>query len=440
MRRSDRESTYKKSELLKSKLASREKEKSYRKALKSSTSHDIVDLPDGNDLEVVPSDKNTSEGEVFASDSDEYWIDTSAQELSGTSLTSPVSPFPAPLTDPERWSVSINRVSEPNLADSLNLSGLPLLEDLPVAGPSVISNKTSSTQDKPVVELAVDTLSQPDHNSSSSSNSSIVTVTRKNMAIAMDNDEYYAHTLDLDNHIFDVDSLISRFNKDTVDLLDLGSYKDELQTIFNKLGAFEKVYLTVKNKLDHRIPENAPKLEKIKNMYQAIQKRVIDNEVAVKKKLRELQAADTTIRSPPSIGTVSSGDSTADGRLKEKVELKIKHATKKFKDLTKVVNDLDEVSAMTEHTIRDSLVESKDWRKDLKTFRDLKESVDLEMLSVDIEEGVQTELQEVYEAMVTSVTKKIDDLNKADKDLGLFALSESKSKSSFSTLIHSQVP
>ena len=156
MRRSDRESTYKKSELLKSKLASREKEKSYRKALKSSTSHDIVDLPDGNDLEVVPSDKNTSEGEVFASDSDEYWIDTSAQELSGTSLTSPVSPFPAPLTDPERWSVSINRVSEPNLADSLNLGGLPSLEDFLVARPSVDRNKTSSTQDKPVVELAVD--------------------------------------------------------------------------------------------------------------------------------------------------------------------------------------------------------------------------------------------------------------------------------------------
>ena len=174
MRRSDRESTYKKSELLKCKLDSREKEKSRRKVLKSSTSHDIVDLPGGNEIEVETSKKDTSEGEVFASDSDEYWVDTSNQELSGASLISPVSPFPAPLTDPERWSVSINRVSEPNLADSLNLSGLPLLEDLPVAGPSVISNKTSSTQDKPVVELAVDTLSQPDHNSSSSSNSSVL--------------------------------------------------------------------------------------------------------------------------------------------------------------------------------------------------------------------------------------------------------------------------
>ena len=94
-----------------------------------------------------------------------------------------------------------------------------------------------------------------------------------------------------------------------------------------------------------------------------------------------------------------------------------------------MVNDLGEVTDLTEHVIRDSLIESKDWRKDLKTFRDLKESIDLEILSADIEEEVQTELQEAYDDMVSSVTKKIDELNKADKDLGLFALNESKSKS-----------
>ena len=210
----------------------------------------------------------------------------------------------------------------------MNFGGLPLLEDLPLARPSIDSNEFNSTQDKSEVDLAVDILSRPAHNSSSSSNSSVVTVTK--MDIAMDNDEYHAHILDLDNHIFDVDSLISRFNKDTVDLMDLGSYRDELQKIFNKLGDFEKVYLTVRNKLDHIIPANVQKLEEIKVMYHNIQKRVIDNEVAVKKKLRELQAADTSIRSPPSIGTVSSGDSSSDARLKEKVELRIKHAEKKF--------------------------------------------------------------------------------------------------------------
>ena len=85
---------------------------------------------------------------------------------------------------------------------------------------------------------------------------------------------------------------------------------------------------------------------------------------------------------------------------------------------------------MTELTIRDYLVETKDWKKDLKAFRDLKEAIDLDVLSTDIDDAATTELDEAYEEMSNTVTKKMADLVKADRDLGLFALSDNKFKSS----------
>ena len=409
MRRSERESTIKHSQLVQKTIALREENKQRRKANKSSTSHQIIDLSSetgDNNTEVDTSDKDSSGGEVFGSGTEEeYWIDPNGQELSGFSFESPVSPFPPPATDPETWSISVNRHPlDSNLLDTLRNPNLQL----------------GVTEDQPSSSLE---LSQPKLSSSSSSNTSVETVTRKNMA--MDNEEFYRQSTALENLSFAVDSHITRFNKDTVDLLDLATYEDKLQKIYAKFEDFEKAYLEVKNKLDRRIEGNLPKLEEIKKLHQDTQKRVVDNEVAVKRKLRELQAADTTTPVPVLTPTAS-----IDGRAKEKIELKIKHATKKFEDLTKVISDLGEVDSMSEHVVREKLVDSKDWKKDLKTYRDLKEAIDLEAISIDIDAAVQTELNQVYEKMVTLVNEMISKLSKADKDLGLFALSDGKVKSS----------
>ena len=80
--------------------------------------------------------------------------------------------------------------------------------------------------------------------------------------------------------------------------------------------------------------------------------------------------------------------------------MKKKHAVKKYKDL-----------------------------KDLKAYRDSKEALDLEKLSIEINPDVEAQLESAYNEMVTAVTNKITELNKADKDLGLYALSDNKVKS-----------
>ena len=114
----------------------------------------------------------------------------------------------------------------------------------------------------------------------------------------------------------------------------------------------------------------------------------------------------------------------------EKVSLKIEHSVKKFKDLAKSATDLGDVTSMSEHTIREQLTETKEWKKDLKLYRDLKESIDLEVLSFEIDAAVVTEFSEAYQNMSTVVANKIAELNKLDKDLGLFSLSDTKTKAS----------
>ena len=410
MRKSERKSTIENSKNLQVELNLREQKRRQR-ALRQQNKSEVVEL--SSFVNESDKDKNNSEtdssGEVFVNDSDEYWFDSVGQELTGTSLASPPTPFPALSTDPETWSVSVNRFSsDSNLLDSLRREAIDSVFDFI----SDLENNSESNKE----ELPVNNppLSQP--NTSSSSNSTTSTVREQDCT--MDEDTFYAHSIELEDHTLQIKSLIGRFNKDTVDLMDLGSFRDELQKIFNRFNDFEKAYITLKNKLDRRKPSDVPKLEQIKQLYEKYQKLVIDNEVAVKKQLRELQTADTMSHSEAS-----------EKLAIEKIEMKIKHAVKKYKDLTKIANDIGEVDVMSEHSIRETLVESKDWKKDLKAYRDSKEALDLEKLSIEINPDVEAQLESAYNEMVTAVTNKITELNKADKDLGLYALIDNKVKS-----------
>ena len=58
--------------------------------------------------------------------------------------------------------------------------------------------------------------------------------------------------------------------------------------------------------------------------------------------------------------------------------------------MEKEVSDLTGVFSMSENEIRESLVTSKEWKKDLKSFQDLKEKFDIEMVSLEIEPELST--------------------------------------------------
>ena len=163
MRRSDRESTIKKSQALQEKLSVRERNKTAHRAIRNSKSSELVELAPlvgDNIVELETSNNTSSEGEVFdfvSGSEEEYWIDTSGQELTGLPLASPVSPFPPAPRDPETWSVSVNRLtSDSNLSASLRIESLPVSEaELPLVAHPSVNTEDNCDQVQPVIDQQI---------------------------------------------------------------------------------------------------------------------------------------------------------------------------------------------------------------------------------------------------------------------------------------------
>ena len=145
--------------------------------------------------------------------------------------------------------------------------------------------------------------------------------------------------------------------------------------------------------------------------------KVVQNSTAVKKKMTELVTASES--------SVLSRTAETDH---QKLVLKVTNATTKFKGLKEEINKLAEVDTMADNEIRETLIASKDWKKELKVLENLKEILDVDMITTHVEEDLNTQFQTEYKEMVEVVTKKMKELHVADKDLGLYSLADSKSK------------
>jgi len=145
--------------------------------------------------------------------------------------------------------------------------------------------------------------------------------------------------------------------------------------------------------------------------------KVVDNEKNVKLQMVKLITDNDDARKKK-----------ADDDELKKLSLKVKNATRKFKDLYDDVSKLSAVTDMTEHEIRESVIASKDWKRDLKSYLDLKEKLDIEFISVSLDEEVTEIFDKTYDDMVKAATDMMSNLITADKYLGLYSLADSKTK------------
>ena len=213
-----------------------------------------------------------------------------------------------------------------------------------------------------------------------------------------------------------IDILIKRYNDSTVNILDKDDYKSELKAIFDKLLKMQEKAASIKDILDDGDAEKKLS-DDINTLFNATKNKVVSNETAVKKQMLKL------INEAESTSTARSADIEV-----KKLALKVKNALVRFKQLKNEVEELSDVKNMSDHEIRSSLLASKEWRKELKLFLVLKESLDVDMVSVDIDEEVRTEFQTTYKETVELVTKFMSELTVADKDLSLHNLTDTKSK------------
>jgi len=307
MRRSQRASTIKKSQELESKLASRVRKSRARKSLKHLPAAENIELSSTTG-EFETSAKDTSGEDTVFSEEDEYWVDTSACSLTDFELVSPASPFPPPPTASDRWSTSVNRFGLEN-TEAEGAEVAPSYGSFPLLSPA-IPNKDSTVDIVNTIKNEYIELSP-----SVSPNSSLTTIKEN----TMDEREYNLFYTEIDDKSVNIETLIAMFNEDTVTLLDINTYNDELKNIFAAFTMFETKYLDLRGKLDRENDADVLRLTALKEIHERMKKKVVDNSVKVKKKLLELQSDES-----------SSSARASDTIAKDKLKLKVRHAVNKF--------------------------------------------------------------------------------------------------------------
>ena len=95
-----------------------------------------------------------------------------------------------------------------------------------------------------------------------------------------------------------------------------------------------------------------------------------------------------------------------------KAELWIKSLVGKAKDLNKVVSDLKETESMTEQEVRENLLETKLWGKKLNDLEAAKEKVDQDLISIDVNNDLKTNLEDEFEDMLRVVKETRPEVSK----------------------------
>ena len=72
------------------------------------------------------------------------------------------------------------------------------------------------------------------------------------------------------------------FNRDTVTIYDLDTYRIELENIFESFTRYQKKYLDLRRYLKINKSDD-DKLQKLNQLYEDMLNKVVNNEVAVKK-------------------------------------------------------------------------------------------------------------------------------------------------------------
>ena len=399
-----RNSTVAKSKELEEKLKLRERKSQARKSRKliKVADRNKASIDEALQLSVIISSENTdtsekdtnTEEDISGQSQEEFWYDTSNTDLIGV-VESPVTPASTSQQDPDLWSLANRFIPEGCVLSP---------PDPPILSKAASLPNLAHTPGRGRLQAVGDIFDSD----SESSNT---------LTVVMDLPAFNVKFNQLKAAAASIDLLIDRFNEETVTVLDKDDYKSELKAIFNALTRLQEKAALLQEPLDEENEEQKRLYNKVDKVFTDIKTRVIENEKAVKKQIVKLVTESNLVSS----STVAENES-------KKLTLKIKNATVKFNNLKDEVNKLAKVDNMSDNNIRESLSSSKDWKKDLKSYESLKETLDVEMVTTVIEVDVNELFQSAYTEMVKVVTEKMSELLVADKKLGLYSHSD-RSKS-----------
>ena len=221
---------------------------------------------------------------------------------------------------------------------------------------------------------------------------------------------------------------ISAFLPDMITNKDTSNYVDRLKDIRVQLKLYEDaVSNLILDFEDQNLDDE--RIGVLENDQARMKNEVLENERKVKLKIEELlpskpltkaeQEALNLKRTKLELEKKKEADQKA---LKtEKAKIDIDLLTKRAKELSSTIKEVDEASKLSDQDDRRYMLESKRWETELKELVTTKAALDKDLLSTEGLEQESTDLKKVVEATIARVEMKIKELTLVDKEKCLFS-------------------
>ena len=258
----------------------------------------------------------------------------------------------------------------------------------------------------------------------------------------MDANVYKARLKEVKKAFAKVDRRIKYLRPDNITLQDKETYKDYLEETRKLLDEAQDAAFELCSDLDITTEDDGRRIQEINLLESKSSQDCIDNAHDIKNKILELIASvpandngtnSATNSEAPSLQLMQR-EAEKEARLATekiiKIELRMKNVTKKSNDLVqKIRNILDkDCQDMTDQEIRENLLNSKDWEKQIDNLTTSKEAIELDSVGVSVNEDIKNTFETDLHDAIDKVCTLIENLKLVDKEKALHTLAPSKVK------------
>ena len=257
---------------------------------------------------------------------------------------------------------------------------------------------------------------------------------------AMDEGDYKTKLTVLNKEVRKVKRLIDEYTPAAASIGDANLYH-------TFLGDIRKAHMKCQDNLDGLLdelevgnPSDVIRINELKSISTELSNAFKKNDKDVKDKFVQLVAEYETNR-PMSVAEKSNLEALEqkEARIrdkekreaevrKEKMELKMKSAINKFKELNSTVSKIKATREMSEQEIREYLLESKKWEKKIEDFTGVKETIDQDSVGMSFDIDLKQEVDVEFGEVTDLIANKVAHLALKDKELGLHTLTPNKIK------------
>ena len=238
----------------------------------------------------------------------------------------------------------------------------------------------------------------------------------------MEEGDYKARLADIKAEMAKVRRRIDYFTADDVTIADKDGYQDYLNENRMMLEVCQELVFKLSQELDDGARDDELRIQQIEKLDTDLSKQCKLNAKQVKEKMVQLLTAFEASRPLSSLEEnkldlmkrkevrESEKEAKMAQEKKQKTELKMKNAVKKWQYLSKKVLSIKHTEQLSEQEIREHLIQSKNWEKQVSDLATYKENIDEDMIGIDIDPNLKKEMDDAFEEAIDGVTNKIEHL------------------------------